>query len=148
MSLMQYGSPTNRIAKVGCALTFHTQRFSPFKAGFDSSNWTALNEDGTNNITTVSDYVFTMIGDGGTDLGNQINVSIVGSQFRLTLNVTGTGAFRINADSAAVATGLSAGVDQSFTFTTDGTGNITISRDVALGATNLTFTLISLEIFE
>jgi len=147
MNIIQGGTPVSRIVDPGDPIAFRTERFSPFKGGFDSSNWTALNEDGTNNITTTGIYSFTMIGDGGTDLGNQLDIGIVGEQFRLTLTVTGTGAFRINADSAAVDTGLTAGASQQFTFTTDGTGNIIISRNVALGATNLAFTIDSLEIF-
>lgn len=112
---------------------------------FSSSNWEAQNTDANNTITVLGDYSFVMQGDGGTVLSNRIRLTEVGKRYKLTLDVTGTGVWKFLASSSQVGGTRSAGSGIEIDFTTDGSGNLVFSRGAAAQATNLTFSITSLE---
>lgn len=112
---------------------------------FSSSNWEASEEDANNNITVLSNYSFSMVGNGDTILENKINLTSIGQRYKLTLDVTGTGLWKFLASNTQVGSTRSAGSGIEIDFVTDGSGNLRFVRGAAAQSTDLVFTLISLE---
>lgn len=113
---------------------------------YSSSNWTAIATDENNNINTLGDYSFSMVGNGDTILENSVDISGAGIRYKLTVTVTGTGNWKFFASTTQIGGTLGAGASQELDFVTSGTGNLRFVRNAVAQATNLVFTIDSLEI--
>lgn len=146
IKITQRETPTSRITEIGNPILCHTYHYIPFFGDYSSAVWTAFGEDATNNITVTGDYSFDMVGDGSTVLINRADINAgEGAQLRLTLTVTGTGLWKAAASTLFFATGQGAVTEQEYVFETTGEGDLFFQRNSVGGATNLSFTIHSLE---
>ncbi len=108
----------------------------------------SLNTDGTNaiNFGTNGPLSFTMAGDGGTVLQGGIIQLTPGAAYRVTVNVTGTGNWKCWGDNAQIGLNNRGTGTIVLDYVAGGAGRLVMYREASGQATNLTFTITSVQI--